>query len=118
MTDLVVKQIAFVRYVGQLFAAFPALNITFGEAWRSDETCALYAKEGKGVEFSCHELRLAVDLVLRNGDGAVSNNKSDYQPLADMWMSLGADGIKTCWGGDFTTLDDFYHFSIEHNGVR
>lgn len=123
MTDLVRKQIVFVHYLGHLFDKFCTTNITVGEFWRSDETCAMYAKAGKGIRFSLHQLRLAADLQLRKLDGRESNDREDYLPLGEYWKSLPklypADiPIVTCWGGDFKSLKDIYHFSIEHGGVR
>lgn len=122
MTELVQKQIIFSRYLGLFLDEFPDHMIQLGEAWRSEETCALYAKEGKGIRNSCHELRLAIDLNLWV-NGSLSNNKADYQILSDYWKEipqLFPDDIPvvTSWGGDFKSLCDFYHFSIEHNGAR
>lgn len=123
MTDLVIKQITFMKYLGLLLAQFPALSLSIGEAWRSDETCQLYAREGKGIPVSCHTLRLAIDLIVRKPDGTPSNDKVDYQALGDFWKGLPlnqaqAIPIETSWGGDFSDLCDFYHFSITHNGIR
>lgn len=121
MTELVMKQITFAKYLAKLIETFPTYNITFGEVWRSHETCVIYAREGKGVVYSCHEIRLAADLnILINGK--LANQKSDYEPLGIYWKKLPslfpADiEIETKWGGDFTSLCDFYHFSITHNGI-
>lgn len=122
MSDLLLKQVIFTRYLGRLLDEFFEETITIGEAWRSSETCALYAKEGKGISHSCHELRLAIDLNLFV-KGVLSNEKKDYEMLADYWKELpqlypDAIEIETCWGGDFNSLCDMYHFSILHNGVK
>lgn len=122
MSDLKRKQIIFTKYLSHLLSQFYETDIVLGESWRSPETCALYEKEGKGISNSCHQVRLAQDLiVVRNG--TPSNELSDYLPLALYWKQLPqifpADiQIVTAWGGDFKTFSDPYHFSIEHNGTR
>lgn len=125
MTELAKKQLIFTKYLSKLleYALTQGATLIFGEAWRSGETCAMYAREGKGVPHSCHMLRLAVDFEIRKDDGSVSNQKADYQALGDYWKqlpSLYPNDINavTCWGGDFINLCDFYHFSITHNGVK
>ena len=122
MTELVLKQVTFAKYLSRLIAAFPHYDITFGEVWRSPETCVQYAREGKGVPYSCHEMRLAVDLNILVG-GKLANTKSEYVDLGVYWKQLPnlfpADiKIETGWGGDFIHLCDFYHFSITHDGIR
>ncbi len=125
MTELVRKQIIFSRYVSILISQFHDSHITMGEAWRSPETCALYAKEGKGISQSCHMLRLAIDLILWV-DGKVSTDINDYRRLGEYWKELpqffpDVIPIQTCWGGDFKNCacaGDIYHFSIEHLGAR
>lgn len=123
MDELISKQIIFTRYLTKLLEAFPELNIVYGEAWRSPETCQAYVHEGKGIEHSCHTIRLAVDLLIHKDDGSLDNQKSSYEPLGNYWKSLPTISptdikVVTCWGGDFTNLCDFYHLSIEHNGVK
>jgi hypothetical protein len=90
--------------------------VTLGEAWRSPETCELYAKEGKGIRCSNHDLRLAIDLnVFKNG--AYSTNPEDYRALGEWWklQTPPDDAVTFCWGGDW---GDFDHFSFENDGVR
>lgn len=122
MTELVQKQIIFSRYISILISQFYDQRITLGEAWRSPETCSLYEKEGKGIKDSCHILRLALDLNLWV-DGKVSNDINHYRRLGEAWKEIpqlfpDTLPIVTCWGGDFKSLCDIYHFSIEHGGVR
>lgn len=122
MSDLVKKQIIFTKYLSHLLSQFYETQIVLGEAWRSEETCELYEKEGKGIKNSCHRVRLAIDLIVMK-NGTPSNDVSDYLPLAQYWKQLPtifpADtAIVTCWGGDFKTLSDPYHFSIDYNGTR
>lgn len=92
--------------------------VTMGEAWRSPETCALYAAAGKGSRNSLHPLRLATDLCLFDAHGKQLTEKSDYQPLGDYWKSLSTPEYRCAWGGDFPRLVDSNHFSMEHNGFR
>jgi hypothetical protein len=119
MNDLMIKQLWFTRFLGNLLFNFQSADITLGESWRSEETCKLYAKEGKGIEHSCHTMRLAQDLNILKG-GSLSVDKSDYYPLAIYWKKLPSFYIMdipivTCWGGDFSK-PDIFHFSIRHNG--
>lgn len=122
MTELVKKQIIFSRYLSLLISQFYDCQITLGEAWRSAETCALYEKEGRGVAHSCHMLRLAVDLNIWVGN-SLSEDINIYRRLGEAWKELpqlfpDVIPVRTCWGGDFQSLCDIFHFSIEHNGVR
>ncbi len=122
MTELAQKQIIFSRYLGLLLNEFYDHHLLLGEVWRSPETCALYAKEGKGIKDSVHSLRLAIDITIWTSQGP-SIDKKVYQELALFWKELPQlypddIAITTCWGGDFTSFCDFYHYSIEHNGVR
>lgn len=122
MTDLSTKQIVFTKYLSHLLSQFYEVPIVLGEAWRSKETCRLYLKQGKGISSSLHQSRLAIDLnVLKNG--VLSLDKNDYEPLGSYWKSLperfpASIPIITRWGGDFSSLKDIFHFSIEHNGIR
>ena len=123
MTDLVKKQIIFMDYISHLLNEFTELSITAGDFYRSPEEAKRLAKLGTGVEFSAHCLRLAADFIIRKPDGTESTDKSDYLALGEYWKQLPAlyerdIQIVTCWGGDFTTRDDFYHYSILHNGIR
>lgn len=116
MLTLPAKQLIFSKLIAKLIYLTP-VDCSLGEAWRSEETCALYAKEGKGIKNSCHQLRLAIDLNVWV-DGKLSNKKDDYQLLGDTWKTFSEDDFQCYWGGDFHSLADFYHFSIGHNGVR
>ncbi len=116
MLTLVDKQLVFSKLIAKLIYLTPC-DIQMGEAWRSAETCALYAKEGKGIKNSCHQMRLALDLNVWV-NGKLSNKKEDYQLLGDTWKSFSENEFTCVWGGDFKSLSDFYHFSIEHNGSR
>lgn len=118
MLTLVQKQHIFSYLLGKLLTEFSGLDIQIREAWRSAETCALYAKEGKGISHSCHELGLAIDINVWVNEGLYpSNNKADYEPMGAYWKSLSTAHYTCAWGGDFAS-NDCVHFSIEHNGIR
>ena len=91
-------------------------QVTFGEAWRSIETCEAYVKEGKGIKESLHPERLAIDLNLF-WNGKFLTTFSDYEKCGEYWESLSTPEYKCCWGGRFKRVDAD-HFSFEHNGVR
>jgi hypothetical protein len=104
------------RLFTKLIAKFiPKLNdlgyeVTFGEAWRSPETCELYAKAGKGITDSLHPLRLAIDLCLfKNGEYLTQSE--DYRDAGIVWESYSKPGAECCWGGRFTKPDG-NHFSL------
>lgn len=90
-------------------------EVTLGEAWRSPETCALYATEGKGIKNSNHQNRLAMDLNLFK-DGELLTAYTDYWKAGDVWKRIPGP-YKHVWGGDFKMID-VYHFAIEHDGVQ
>lgn len=93
-----------------------AIYATFGEAWRSPETCEIYAKDGRGILHSLHPDRLAVDLNLFINDQPLA--PEDYQIAGDMWKDKSTPDAVCIWGGDFKDRPDVFHFSIEHNGVK
>lgn len=107
------KQILFTQLVGKLiqFAYDAGYGLTFAEAYRSPETAAIYAKQGKGIKNSLHTQRLAVDFNLFV-DGKYCTKTEDYAQLGAYWESLDP----LCrWGGRFK---DGNHFSMEHEGVK
>ena len=118
MTDLETKQATFSFWVVKLIlqAHQMGYDVTLGEAWRSDETAALYAKEGKGIAASNHRLRLAIDLNLFQ-DGELLTSTEAYREFGEWWKAQSSCGYTPCWGGDFSRPDG-NHFSFEHNGVR
>ena len=131
------KQRQHVRMVGQLIAwAYShGYELSWGEAWRTDEQAeinamgfegrerlafyierlfpALAAKirnnKGNGSRTSLHGDRLAVDLNLFKG-GVWLKTLEDYRPLGEMWEAMGGT-----WGGRF---GDAPHFSITHEGRK
>jgi hypothetical protein len=105
------KQRKFVSMIGQLigWAYAHGYELTFGEAYRTPEQAALYAKQGKGIAKSLHCSRLAVDFNLFV-NGAYQPTSEAYKTLGEYWESLGG-----AWGGRF---NDGNHFSLEHEGRK
>ena len=69
---------------------------SLGEAWRSSEQAALYAKEGKGIQDSLHCERLAIDLNLFDDNDTYLHDREDYEIVGTYWESLHKDNE---WGG-------------------
>lgn len=91
-------------------------SVTFGEAWRTPEQAAIYAKEGKGIAHSLHTERLAIDLNLFDSAGKYVDNKEEYEKFGTYWKSLNPANR---WGGDFVTIyhgkiDDANHFEMQN----
>ena len=105
------KQSKFVWMVNDLltFAKSKGYDLTFGEALRTEEQAALYAKQGKGSANSLHCLKLAIDLNLFV-NGKYQDSTSAHEPLGVFWESIGGS-----WGGRF---NDGNHYSLSHNGMR
>lgn len=119
MPSLEKKQSKFALLMARLilYSFQQGFEVTLGEAWRSPETCEMYAKDGRGIKKSNHELRLAMDLALFK-DGVYLTDSAQYLPLGEFWETLSdpINGIKCVWGGNFSKPDG-NHFSFEHNGV-
>ena len=89
-------------------------ELTYGEAWRTPEMVAIYAKRGTGSERSLHPDRLAVDFNLFR-DGVWLKQTEDHRPLGEFWESLSTPKIICCWGGRF---GDGNHYSVAHAGRK
>jgi len=87
-------------------------EVTLGDAYRDPRTHGvLGVKKAYGHAFSCHKLRLAIDLNLFR-DGVYLTRTEDHQPLGEFWESLHP----LCrWGGRFKTADG-NHYSIFNEG--
>jgi hypothetical protein len=110
------KQRLFARLLPRLldFAHAQGYEVSFGEFWRSPETAAAYARDGRGIANSLHVDRLAADLNLfRNG--TYLTDTSDHLPLGEYWESLHH---LCCWGGRFRPRPDGNHYSLEHGGRK
>lgn len=101
------------------------IGCTLGEALRPDALTKLYAEQGKGIDNSLHELKLAIDLNLFERGVYLTDSTCDTYKLAGrLWKEmLIPEGCTPCWGGDFKDKHgkpkpDGNHFSFEHNGVK
>lgn len=102
--QLIAKLIQFV--FGQGF------EITWGEAYRTQEQAQWDATNHIGIVNSVHCERLAVDFMLFK-DGVYLTDPADYRFMGNYWKALNP----VCrWGGDFTTVDAD-HFSITWGGA-
>ena len=112
------KQQKFAVLVARLILEAKRLGyaVTFGEAYRSAEEAARMARTGKGIKWSLHILRLAVDLNLFI-DGVYQKDSAAYEPLGFWWEEQSLPGLTCAWGGDFKKPDG-NHFSVEHEGRR
>ena len=86
---------------------------TFGEAFRTPEQAAIYAKEGKGIEDSLHCKRLAIDLNIFDGSGTYLSDTESYKPFGDYWVTLHPNNR---WGGSFKHRPDGNHFQMQDLG--
>lgn len=88
--------------------------VTLGEAWRSPEQAQWNAEHGKGIANSLHTQRLAIDLNLFLPDGTLITDNTGHKDLGAWWTQQSTD---YCWGGNFTKLKDFDHYSLSPDGV-
>ena len=112
------KQQVFAVLVAQLILEVERRGwaVTFGEAYRSAEEAGRLAKAGKGIRFSLHTARLAIDLNLFI-DGDYQADSAAYLPLGEWWEAQSYGDIVCAWGGRFAKPDG-NHFSLEHEGRR
>lgn len=136
------QQRVFTKLVSKLiaFAYGRGYELSFGEAYRSDEQAVINAlgaggrvnlsaalrtsgfaelagaienNRGSGIKNTLHGNRLAIDLNLFQ-DGHLLESHANFKVLGDYWKGLHP----LCrWGGDFSTPDVF-HFSMEWQGVK
>ena len=86
-------------------------EITLGDAYRDPRLFGVVGeKKGYGHAFSCHKLRLAIDLNLFR-DGKYLTRTEDHQPLGEFWEALHP----MCrWGGNFKSVAaDGNHYEIK-----
>jgi hypothetical protein len=110
------KQMVFTRNVGRLieWCFANGYGVTLGEAWRPHWVAEEYQKQGKGIAASLHHERLAIDLNLFKS-GEYLTKSEDYSRAGEAWKQLHP---MNRWGGDFSTIKDGNHFSMEHGGRR
>lgn len=109
MSALVDRQSLFLLNVCKLiqFAIELGYQVTVGEAERTKEQAAIYAKNGTGILSSKHCSRLAIDLNFYRS-GKLISDKVSLDAIGCYWESLG--GI---WGGRFKKYDDSRHFEAK-----
>lgn len=106
------KQHKFARMVARLIDKAHELGyeVSLGDAYRDARVHGVFGeKKGYSAAWSCHKLRLAIDLNLFR-DGKYLSSSEDHRPLGEWWESQG--GI---WGGRF---GDGNHYSLEHEGAK
>ena len=88
-------------------------ELTIGDGFRDPRVFGLPGEAvGYGARWSCHKLRLAIDLNLFR-DGVYLTRTEDHRPLGEFWESLHPE----CkWGGNFKAGADGNHYSIRHEG--
>ncbi len=90
-----------------LFAYEHGMELTMGEAFRTDEQQALHLKSGASrVTRSKHQDRLAVDMNLFI-DGRYVRDKEKYRALGEKWESIGGR-----WGGRFGVAPEDYDTKV------
>lgn len=107
------KQRKFTLMIAQLiqFAYEHGYELTFGEAYRTEQQARWNAEQGIGIVNSLHRSRLAVDFNLFK-DGRYLTRTEDHRPLGEFWESIGGS-----WGGRFRNRDGG-HYSLEHGGRK
>lgn len=70
---------------------------TFGEAYRTPEQALIYAKQGRGIARSLHQIKCAIDLNLFK-DGVYLETTEAHRQFGEFWESLHPN----CrWGGRY-----------------
>lgn len=108
------KQRRFAKLIPRLIDKAHELGfeVTVGDAFRDARAFGkLGEKVAYGNAFSCHKLRLAIDLNLFKNGEYLSSTESHRQ-LGEWWESQAPDH---CWGGRF---NDGNHYSITHEGMK
>lgn len=114
MIPLGQKQKRFAKMVPRLIDKAHELGyeVTLGDAYRDPRVFGeLGVKVSYSSAYSCHKIRLAIDLNLFK-DGAYITNDAGHKVLGPWWESLGDDH---CWGGRFA---DYNHYSFTHEGLK
>lgn len=142
MSTLRIKQSQFVLLLAELImeAHNAGFDLTFGEAYRSDEQAAINAlghsgrqeaaavlrskpllfnlaaaignntKDQNGILLTLHNQRLAVDFNIFIAKTGELATAEQIRPLGEIWERMGGT-----WGGRFK---DPSHFSMEHEGRK
>lgn len=110
------KQKLFARLVPRLIDKAHELGfeVTLGDAFRDARAFGKLGEKGVagyGAMFSCHKMRLAIDLNLFK-DGKYLTSSDDHRPLGEWWEQQHPE---SAWGGRF---NDGNHYSITHEGSK
>lgn len=90
-----------------LFALSEGMELTFGEAFRTQEQQDIHRKNGASrVSYSKHQDRLAVDFNLFI-DNKYITDKEKYRPLGEEWEKTGGR-----WGGRFGVIRADYDTKV------
>jgi hypothetical protein len=87
------------------------VQLTMGRAYAS----AAANKADKGIEGSCHTMRLAIDLNLFVNGEYITGDHWVWSALGRYWINLDRDENR--WGGNFRSRD-WNHFSMRHRGKQ
>ena len=87
------------------------VHLTMGRVYASRAA----NKADKGIDGSCHTLRLAADLNLFVNGEYITENHWVFSVLVRYWINLDRDENR--WGGNFRTRD-YNHFSKRHSGKQ
>lgn len=114
------KQSRFALAIGGLIEQAVKLGyqVTLGETWRSAEQALYNAQHGLGTVNSLHTQRLAIDLnlfMLVEQDWKLVTDDTGHKDLGKWWTAQSPD-FK--WGGNFTKLKDFDHYSLTPDGIH
>lgn len=109
--ELQKRQQFFAQCVGKLIKEIydRGYSCTLGEAFRTAEQAAIYAKSGKGILHSLHCERLAIDLNLFSPNGTYLSQTGDYEPFGRFWENID---MRLRWGGKFISRPDGNHFEM------
>lgn len=92
------------------------VQLTIGDAFRDPRMYGEFGQEkGYSSKYSCHKLKLAMDLNLFTNNGRTWTYRigtKAHQKIGEKWESMGEDHR---WGGRF---DDGNHYSFEYQGKQ
>lgn len=109
------KQRAFARLVPRLIDKAHELGfeVTLGDAYRDPRSHGKVGeKKAYGAAFSCHKVRLAIDLNLFRDGVYLTGVTPEYTALGEWWEQQHEF---SAWGGRWA---DYNHFSFTHEGIR
>jgi hypothetical protein len=103
------RQRKFMRLLPRLIDEAHRLGyeLTGGELMRTPEQALLYAKQGRGIAASLHQVRCAIDLNLFK-DGKYLDKNEDHRELGRFWESLDPccrSGVRYNDGNHYELLD-------------